>query len=209
MSRKRILVVYYSFSSQTQLLIQRVVSGIQEHEVDVEVQRLHPKEPISFPFTSLVSMGKVMLFSFFQWRVPIQPVDQSVEQKWDLIILAGPTWSYCPSGPILDFLDTYGKVIVTDKDVMPIISCRSYWRTHYWWLKKILKSHGGKVLQPLIYQHTAKEPWRTIGLFLQIMGRMPRLETSKFRKNYPRYGHSKEQLNDAVEQGRRIAESLL
>lgn len=209
MSKKRILIVYYSFSSQTQLLIQRLVSGMNELEVNVEVERLQPVKTIHFPFSTWLSMIKVMVFSFFRWRVPTRPVDHLNGKKWDLVLLAGPTWSYSPSGPILYFLDTYGREIVSNTEVQPLISCRAYWRTHYWCLKTVLKQNGATVLSPIVYQHASVEPWRTIGLVLQIMGRMPRLESSWFRKHYPRYGHSKEQFRDAVERGRQVAATLL
>jgi multimeric flavodoxin WrbA len=153
-------------------------------------------------------MAKTMALSFVRRRVRIQPTCPLTDQKWDLILLAGPTWSYNPSGPVLDFLDRYGKAILKNTQVVPLISCRSYWRTHYWGLKRILQHNGATVLRPMVFLHSAAEPWRTMGLFLQLMGRLPRLESSWFRRRYPKYGHSREQYVDALEMGRRIARSL-
>lgn len=209
MSRKRILIVYYSFSGQTQLLIQRLAAGIRECEIEVQIERLQPVQPIPFPFSSWLRMIQVMVLSFFRWRVPVQPVDHLDGGQWDMVLLAGPTWSYSPSGPMLAFLDKYGEKLCGDTDVLPLISCRSYWRTHYWALRNILLRLGARVLPPVVYLHSTNEPWRTVGLFLQIMGRLPRRESSWFRKRYPRYGHSKEQYVDAVEQGRNIARMLV
>ncbi|SHO49701.1 hypothetical protein [Desulfopila aestuarii] len=206
---KRVLIVYYSFSGQTQLLLQRMGAAMRECGVEVEIERLQLVEPIQFPFATWLQMSRVMVYSFFRWRVPIQPVDHLLNQEWDLVILAGPTWSYNPSGPMLYFLDQYGAQLVNGTRVMPLISCRSYWRTHYWGISRILKKLGAEVMEPIIYLHSANEPWRTIGLFLQLVGRLPRLETSWFRKRYPRYGHSREQWQDAAEQGRKIARMLL
>jgi len=207
--RKRVVIVYYSFSGQTQLLLQRMGSAMRDCGVDVQIERLQLIEPIQFPFGTWLEMSRVMLFSFFRWRVPIQPVDHLISEKWDLVILAGPTWSYNPSGPILYFLDRYGTEICGGARVIPLISCRSYWRTHYWALSRNLKKLGAEVLAPIVYLHSANEPWRTVGLFLQLVGRLPRLESSWFRKRYPRYGHSREQWLAAAEQGREIARMLL
>lgn len=208
MSKKRILIVYYSLSAQTQLLIQRLSTGLKEYDLDVEIERLQPVQQIPFPFTSWARMTKVMVLSFFRRRVPVRPVDHLLEEKWDLVLLAGPTWSYNPSGPILAFLDRYGKALCANTRVVPLISCRSYWRMHFWVLTRLLRRCGALVQPPIVYLHSASEPWRTIGLFLQLMGRLPRPESSWFRRRYPRYGHSREQGLDAVEQGRQIARML-
>lgn len=206
---KRVLIVYYSFSGQTQLLLQRMGTAMRDCGVDVNIERLQLVESIQFPFATWLQMSRVMVFSFFRWRVPIRPVDHLLSKKWDLVILAGPTWSYNPSGPMLSFLDMYGAQLFGGARVMPFISCRSYWRTHYWGLSRILNRLGAEVMAPIVYLHSANEPWRTVGLFLQLVGRLPRLETSWFRKRYPRYGHSREQWQDAAEQGRKIARMLL
>lgn len=209
LGQKRVLIVYYSFSGQTQLLMQRMAAGMRDGGVEAEVERLQLVEPIPFPFGTWMEMARVMIYSFFRWRVPIRPVDHLLEKDWDLVILAGPTWSYNPSGPMLYFIDQYGNSLLKGRRVLPFISCRSYWRTHYWALAGILKKSGAEVIKPLVYLHSAAEPWRTVGLFLQLVGRLPRLETSWFRKRYPRYGHSREQWQDANEQGRKIARELL
>lgn len=208
-SKKRVLIVYYSFSGQTQLLVQRVAAGLRESRLEVEIERLQPVHQISFPFSSWLRMTQVMVLSFFRRRVPVQPVEHLAGRTWDMVVLAGPTWSYNPSGPMLDFLDRYGKAICGRTPVVPIISCRSYWHTHYLGLQRILNRLGAKVMPPVVYLHSADEPWRTVGLFLQLMGRLPRLESSWFRRRYPRYGHSREQYLDAVEQGRKIARLLV
>jgi hypothetical protein len=207
-SKKRVLIIYYSFSGQTQLLIQRVAAGIMEGDLEVSIERLQPVEHIPFPFSTWIGMSRVMVLSFFRKRIPVQPHNELLNIKWDMILLAGPTWSYNPSGPILDFLDRYGNVLCKGTKVLPLISCRSYWRTHYWGLKLILGRLGAQVMRPIVFLHSSREPWRTIGLVLQLMGRLPRLESSWFRRRYPRYGHSREQYADALEQGRHIARML-
>lgn len=209
MSKKRVLIVYYSFSGQTQLLIQRLVCGLEQSNHEVVTERLQPVDQLPFPFTSWAMMAKVMVYSFFRWRVPVNQVNDIVYEKWDLVIIAGPTWSYSPSGPVLAFLDKYGRDICEGTTIVPFISCRSYWRTHYWGLKFILNKLGGKVTRPIVYLHCSSEPWRTIGLFLQLMGKLPRLESSWFRRRYPRYGHSKEQCADALEQGKMMVNRLM
>lgn len=206
--QKKVLIVYFSFSGQTQILIQKFAAGVRDEGHLVEIEKIQTVENIPFPFQSWREMMRVMLLSFFRWRVPVRPVDHLLEKTWDIVVIAGPTWSYNPSGPILHFLDHYGERLLDNTPVVPFISCRSYWRTHYWGLRSILNRCRAHVREPVVYCHSAKEPWRTIGLFLQLVGRLPRLESSWFRKRYPRYGHDRVQWQDAESQGRRLGKML-
>lgn len=209
MGKKQVLIVYYSFSSQTQLLVQRLVSGLKEYDIEVTVKLLQPVDQIPFPFSSFFQMVKVMVFSFFRHRVAVNPVSTELQKDWDLIILGGPTWSYNPSGPVLSFLDGPGAAICRNQTVLPLISCRSYWRTHFWGLRHILKRLGARVKSPLVYEHSAGEPWRTVGLFVQLLGRLPRRNRTWFRRVYKRYGHDKDQYLHIQQRGREIARELL
>ena len=139
----------------------------------------------------------------------IKPVSKRCFETWDYIVLAGPTWSYQPSGPILDFLDRYGRDVCRGSVVIPFISCRSYWRLHNWTLKRRLCSLGACVKKPVVFMHPAKEPWRFIGLILKLRGKVMQREYSWIKKHYPGYGHSREQGAEALQTGRKHAEELL
>ncbi|MCP4343229.1 MAG: hypothetical protein GY799_31235 [Desulfobulbaceae bacterium] len=72
-----------------------------------------------------------------------------------------------------------------------------------------MKRINARPAAPIVFPHPIKEPWRFIGLVLQLRGKMVRKENSWFRKHYPGYGHSKEQGEMAKLEGQRIAERLL
>lgn len=93
--------------------------------------------------------------------------------------------------------------------VVPLISCRSYWRIHYVTLKRILRRCHAEVEAPIVFTHPIREPWRIIGLMLQLRGKMVRRENSWFRKHYPEYGHSREQGVQAYEKGRELGRQLM
>jgi hypothetical protein len=76
-------------------------------------------------------------------------------------------------------------------------------------MKQRLQRDGAKIAQPIVFLHPIKEPWRFIGLVLQLRGKMVRKEHSWFRKHYPAYGHSKMQGNEAKAAGRQVALGLL
>lgn len=192
------LVIYYSFTQQTRILVKKFGEGIAHHDHDVHYERLVPKRAHEFPMRSNLKLFSIMIATFFRQKQELEPVSEKCYEAWDYIVLAGPTWSYHPSGPMLSFFDQFGAVLKRKK-VIPFISCRSYWKLHLLSLKYKLKKHGATVLAPLIYEHPTKEPYRVIGLCLQLRGKTIRRKW--FRKHYPQYGNSKAQGTQAYEAG--------
>ena len=207
--RKRVLIIYYSFTQQTKLQLKKFIAGLESAGIEVSQERLEPLDPYEFPFKSNVGLAMAMVRTFFRRRMTIRPVAEQCFGPWDCIVLAGPTWSYHPSGPMLDFLDRYGRQVCGGRMVIPFISCRSYWQLHYWTIKGYLRRYGAIVEKPVVFTHPIREPWRLIGLVLQLRGKMVRRENSWFRRHYPGYGHSKEQGTEALEKGRALGEKLL
>ena len=207
MSRKCVLIVYFSYSGQTRKLLQSFAKGLEECSVEVHLAQLKPQVKIQFPLSSASAALKMMVETFFRKRVVIEPFVCDDMKKYDLIVLAGPTWSYNASGPMLSFFDHYGNLL-TKKRVLPFISCRGYWRTHYWQLGFLLRRCGAKPLKPLVFLHPGAEPWRTIGVFLKLAGKMPESSRSWLSKYYRKYGHLKHQIEYAGELGTRTAVAL-
>lgn len=208
MTEKRVLVIYFSFSSQTRNLARAVIAGLKEKDVVVNSQLLKPIQPLHFPLRTYYKTVKMMFLTCFRPRIEVEPVGDLCLEEYDLVILAGPTWSYNPSGPILSFLDHDGKRVLQNKIVLPLISCRGYWRIHYWGLKRLLHRCQATVLSPVIFTHTTHEPWRTIGVFLKLAGKVPESGKSWFRRFYPKYGHSRDQIAGAEKVGQMIGGTL-
>lgn len=197
--KKRVLVVYYSFTQQTHILLKQFCAGLKEQGVEVALERLEPLNPYEFPFKTDWRLATVMIRTFFRGRKKVLPVSDICFGEWDYVVLAGPTWSYHPSGPILDFLDRYGASVLGGKKVIPFISCRSYWRIHHLSIKREVQKVGGMPQPPLVFEHPTKEPYRVIGLILKLRGKMIRGEW--FRKHYEMFGHSKAQAREAHQHG--------
>lgn len=204
---KRILLLYFSFSSQTNNLVQAIVTGLEEYNVEVTRERLTPLEQIRFPIGSFSGTFRMMLETFFRQRMPIEPLSSQCFEPYDLIILAGPTWSYNPSGPILSLIDRDGKKLFPEQKVLPLISCRGYWKVHEWGLKRLLKKCGARVENLIVFSHPNREPWRTIGVFLKLAGKIPE-RTSWLRKKYRKYGHTRKQLDEARRFGQMIGQEM-
>lgn len=201
-----IRIVYYSFSAQTASLVRALARGLADGGARVEKIRLVPAAALRFPLRSIPRTVKMMFTTLLRQRVPIEPPQASGPEPV-LTVLAGPTWSYNPSGPVLFFLDHYGRDWLGGRTVLPLISCRGYWRMHAAGLGRLLARCGATALAPMVVTHPVKEPWRTIGVFLKIAGRTP--EKSPFLgKHYPRFGHSHAQLERMEEAGREIGRQL-
>ena len=203
----RVLVIYYSFSGQTGVLINRLTAGIREQGVMVFFEKLKPVKHLRFPVGGILRTYAMMLTTFFRIRIPIQDLSSKCDQEYDLTILAGPTWSYNPSGPVLSFLDRYGSEVLGDREVLPLISCRGYWKMHWWGLRRILIRCRAHFSNMIAFSHPNPEPWRTIGVFMKVAGKNP--ERSGFiGKHYSRFGHSNEQMEEAFRFGAQIGEAL-
>lgn len=205
--KKRVLVPYFSYSSQTNNLIQAMCRGMEKYEVEVVRERLRPVDKLRFPIGTIRGTFRMMLITFFRKRYAIKPISDHCFDDYDLVILAGPTWSYHPSGPVLSLFDRDGKRLFDNKLVLPLISCRGYWRFHWWGLKRLLNKSGATVVNLIVFSHPNPEPWRTIGVFMKLAGRNPE-KNSWFAGQYRKYGHTKKQMQEAKQFGKMIGKEL-
>ncbi|OGQ95939.1 MAG: hypothetical protein A2521_02720 [Deltaproteobacteria bacterium RIFOXYD12_FULL_57_12] len=204
---QRVLLLYYSFSGQTMGLLNRLAVGLKEQGVEVVMEKLRPVEPLRFPIGTVMATFKMMIITLFRRRVAIEELSDVCRQEFELIILAGPTWSYNPSGPILTMLDRDGPVLLRDRVVLPLISCRGYWRMHWYGLRSILRRCGAAVPNYMVFSHPSPEPWRTIGVFLKLAGKNPE-RAMLIGRYYRRFGHTRQQMDEAWSFGRMIGEAL-
>ena len=150
----KVLIIFFSLSGQTKGLLENLADGLKESGAMVAWERLEPEVRLRFPLGSFAKTILMMLTTFFRQRVPIKPLSVSRTAGFDLCILAGPTWSYNPSGPVLAFLDRDGNPLLQGRTVLPLISCRGYWRLHWlrsaalpcptvWFFRIPIESRGG------------------------------------------------------------------
>lgn len=201
-----ILCIYYSYSGQTAKLIRAFTEGFSQGGGKAVIVKLHPLKKIPFPFPSMATTLWMMFRTLF--RVRDKVFEHAVAAgPFDAVLIGGPTWSYCPSGPVLAWLDEEGREVLTGKKTLPFISCRGYWNLHHLQLKRLIADRGGKPLKPIIFTHPVKEPWRSIGVFLSLIGRHP--EKMPFLgKRYPGFGHSPAQIEEAGKLGKVFARKL-
>jgi len=203
----RVLIIYYSFSGQTTGLLNHLSIGLKQQGIEVAVERLRPLQPPRFPVGAILPTIKMMLTTAIRQHLPIQELSTASRASYNLLILAGPTWSYNPSGPVLDLLERFGSQLFRGQTVLPLISCRGYWRTHWLGLKRLLLACGAVIPNKIIFSHPATEPWRTIGVFLKIAGKAPE-RSPLIGRFYKHFGHSTEQMLEAERLGVLIGTAL-
>jgi len=203
----QILIIYFSLSGQSRGLINLLAAGMRSKGSQVSIEQLQALEKISFPFKGIVQTIWMMITTFFRVRVPIVEPSSLCFDRYDLIVLAGPTWSYNPSGPILSLLDGYGTKLFKGQKVIPLLSCRGFYKIHDRLLRKQLKTCGALLDKSLVFLHPVKEPWSTIGVFLKSAGYNPQ-KIAILKNHYPHFGHTTDQLHEIKESGCKIALSL-
>jgi hypothetical protein len=204
----RVLILYFSLSGQTRGLVNLFAAGLRSRGVSVTIEQIRPQEKIGFPLGSILRTMIMMLRTFFRARVPIQAPSRRCFNRYDLVVLAGPTWSYNPSGPILSLLDRYGRDLFTDRRVLPLISCRGYYRWHNRVLHHSLQRFTDTVEESIIFCHPSPEPWSTIGVFLKAAGCRPE-RRALLGTYYRHHGHSREQLLAIRDRGATIGQELV
>jgi len=208
MKSKRVLILYYSFSSQTRKLLNAMAEGMREEGVEVIMEPLQTISRLRFPIGSYGGTVKAMITTFFRQKIAIKPLSEQCRDDWNLVVLGGPTWSFQPSGPILSLLQKETNGLFLNQNVLPVISCRAFWKSNYLVLKRKLRGIAREVHAPIVFLHTIKEPWCTIGLFLKVAGRKPESPKNWISRYYPRYGHTSEQLLNARAIGQRLGKQL-
>lgn len=203
----RVLILYYSYSGQSSVLVRRLATGLSDEGVMVRQERICPLQPLRFPMGSILRTIRLMLIALFRVRHPIQPLEVEDGDPCDLVILAGPTWSWNASGPVLSLLDTRPGLF-RGRPVLAMISCRGYWSSHWRYLRRRLAKMGTTAMGPLVFAHPQTEPWRTIGVFFKIAGTAPERSSSLLSYFYFRFGHTPEQFEEAHQLGRRLAAHL-
>jgi hypothetical protein len=85
----QVLLVYYSFSGQTGVLINRLAAGLKDQGIEVCFEKLKPVKHLRFPVGSILRTYFMMLATFFRRRVPIQQLSSKCNQEYDRC-LGGP-----------------------------------------------------------------------------------------------------------------------
>lgn len=142
---KRILVVYWSQSGQTERVARAMVEPLEAAGHDVVHGRLRPSIRYPFPWT-VTRFLDVFPESVHLDPPAMEPLfpDQAPE-RFDLVIIVYQVWFLSPSPPVTGFLQSEeGRRILADTPVVTVTACRNMWLTAQEKVKAMLADAGAR-----------------------------------------------------------------
>lgn len=145
MTKKKILVVYYSQSGQLGEILENFIRPFQAKPelYDLFFHTIEPEPKFNFPWTS-EAFYDAFPESVTETPVKLNAIPGELKQDYDLIILGYQVWYLSPSIPISSFLqfDDY-KEIAGGTPVFSINGCRNMWYQAYNSVTKFIQDAGG------------------------------------------------------------------
>ena len=148
MSKKNVLVVYYSQSGQLLEIANNLVEPLRkDSNIDIDYLEIKPKTPYGFPWNK-GDFYNTFPESFLQISTELQEHDEELLKKeFDLVILAYQVWYLTPSIPVNSFLKSdFADKLLKNKPVITVIGCRNMWVQAQEKMKAVLNNVGANLV---------------------------------------------------------------
>jgi flavodoxin len=151
-AKSRVLVVYYTFSKQTERVADVIAATLEDRGADVTKARIEltdkrwakrfEKVPMRFPLLKIVGMLPAQVRQA-TGEINIPPEAQ--DGDYDLIVIGSPTWWFRVSLPIRSYLKSpaAGKVL-DGKPFAGFSTSRRYWHYNVGDIKRLGGADGGR-----------------------------------------------------------------
>src|SRR3954449_3086856 len=149
MSTARVLILYYSYTQQTQRVAEAMAEvltdqgcQVQQAAIALTDQRYADRfDQFPLPFRKLVGMLPAQArHSVGEIEVP----DEVSDGEYDLICIGSPTWWLTACLPIRSFLKSpQAGPLLAGKRFTGFVVCRRYWRGSMRTVRKLGTRHGG------------------------------------------------------------------
>ncbi len=199
---KKVLVLYYSQSSQLKKVVENFITNLPDEEIKVDLKEIKPKEkyPYPWPFYKFaVEFPEAALMDGCE----IEEVD-GLSDDYDLIILGYTIWFLSPSSPIVAFMkSTQAKKLFKDKPVVTLIACRDMWVMAQEKMKSLLDDVGAKLIDNVALTDQGK------GIYSFVT--TPRWLLSGKKEPFwffPRAGILEREIDQSARFGKRLNEAL-
>lgn len=125
---KKVLIVSWSQTGQLSDVVKAVAEPLlAAPDIEVVFETLRPITPYKFPW-SFLHFFNTFPETVYEEPQPIQPLQVSADESFDLIILAYQVWFLSPSQPMMAFLQSKEATrLLKDKPVITLIACRNMW----------------------------------------------------------------------------------
>lgn len=148
---KRVLVVYYSQTTQLENVLKTMLRPLMESEtIELTMAPLSSGETFSFPW-SFWKFFDAFPESVYCDPLPNLPLNLPNPENFDLIILGYQPWFLSPSLPICAFMKSdYAKTILKNKPVITVIGCRNMWIEGQKAMKELIAECGGQLIDNVV-----------------------------------------------------------
>jgi flavodoxin len=147
-SKHRVLILYYSFTNQTQRVAEAMGEVFRERDCEVElcnIEFVDERYRIERPF-------KPVIRKLLSWFLPqvlgksgvVRVPDEILSCDYDLICLGSPTWWLNPAMPVASFLESSAATeLLQGKRFAVFAVCRKMWWNNVRRVKKLARNQGG------------------------------------------------------------------
>lgn len=202
---KKILVLYYSQTGQLTRIVDNILKTVSRTSgVSIVYEQLHPEPPYPFPW-SAYQFCDVFPESVAGIPCRLRPPVCSLDDDYDLIILAYTIWYLAPSIPVMSFLQTpAAERIFNNRPVLTVIGCRNMWLLAQERVKQKIVELGGRLAGNIVLSDRTNN---LVGV-LTIAVWMLTGRKDRFLKVFPLPGISEEDIEAAERFGGPLASTL-
>ena len=147
--KPRVLILYYSFTHQTQRVAEAMGEVFEELDCNVDlcnIEFVDEHYRIQRPF-------KPVLIKLLGWFLPqvlgksgaVRIPDEIANGEYDLICIGSPTWWLNPAMPVSSFLKSSSAgPLLADTPLAVFAVCRKLWWNNVRRVKKLARKQGAK-----------------------------------------------------------------
>lgn len=210
----RVLFVYYSYTGQTQKVLDAAAEAFTQRGCEVHFAPIEFVDPqYSEPFTRF-PMRSVWpdMFSVFKAQGKgvtgeIRTPDAVRDGEYDLICLGSPTWWKTVSMPMRSFLEsTEAAALLNGKPFAVFTVCRRYWRENHEAVLELATKAGGRFVDSIHFGYPG-------GQLQSMLSLTSYLGSGEYRDKYlgvriPKTNISPEQLDQTRKFATKLADRL-
>jgi len=149
--KRRVLLLYYSFTNQTRRVADEIEAGFVAAGWDVarcEIELVDPRYVMDFPLQPFWQR-------LFRWIPPqitrrtgaIDFPRETLDRPYDLVCVGSPTWWLHPALPIVSFLRTdAARELLEGRPVAVFAVCRAFWWNNVRQVRRLAVRCGARYL---------------------------------------------------------------
>jgi len=171
--KPRVLLVYYTYTQQTQRVAEAMAEVLRERGCDVRRAAIEftdkrwaerfSRFPLRHAYRDILGMLPAQLRGA---TGEIQLPDEARESDYDLICVGSPTWFFKPSVPIRSFLTSdAAKRLLAGKRFTAFVVCRRYWSVNLRSVRKLGTQQGGEYVDGIHFTFAGGQVRSLLSLF--------------------------------------------